>query len=169
MADEFEYFSRIGRGESRSPDTPDTEAKLTTQKEAMSTRAKEGVCRVRSDGQDATTNDANQLMRPRTNSMPSKSHNLRVRNFQTTGNKLENRGDTVKSTSHCSLASSGNSSEGHSDLDSRLASSNIEDTNEMLNTHRILLLGADGVGKTSLTHQFLTSDDLTGAEYLGKF
>lgn len=172
MTDDFEYFSLIGRGGSCTPSavTPEREIiKRSPSQEkriVMSDNGKEAVTRVHSHGKDSTglSDGSRDEIRPRTNSMPSKNHLLRVRNFQTSGKKFENRGDTVK-TSHCSLVSSDNSSEGHSDSEDLVARS---EESESTNTHRILLLGAEGVGKTALTQQFLTSDDITGADYLGK-
>lgn len=175
MNDDFEYFSLIGRGGSCTPDTRLTPERETTQvtpsqqRKAMSVRRKKPVHRVGSDGKSGKecADTEPEGMRPRTNSMPSKNHLLRVRNFQTSGKRLENRGDTMKSSSHCSLVSgSSDSSEGHSDTEAegQAAASQSQSSS----THRILLLGGEGVGKTTLTQQFLTSDDITGADYLGK-
>lgn len=172
MTDEFDYFSLIGRGGSCTPDkrTPEREEVASdpesSHTRAMSLKGKEPVSRVSSHGE--TKEKVENSMRPRTNSMPSKDHLLRVRNFQTTGKKFQNRGDTVKSASHSSLVSShSNSSDAHSDSEENPTTSQGSN-NELLNRHRILLLGGDGVGKTALTQQFLTSDDISGAEYLGE-
>lgn len=168
MTDDFDYFSSIARGRSCTPSSRTPERKLSKESSPqdqciMSESTKESVTRVHSHGKD-TKDNGREEMRPRTNSMPSKNQLLRVRNFQTSGKKLENRGDTVKSASHHSLVSSDNSSEGQSDTEECVGASNGA---APTNTHRILLLGAEGVGKTALTQQFLTSDDITDADYLG--
>lgn len=178
MTDDFEYFSMIGRGgnpmsANTSPERDTTAAEMSGSSESparhhrtMSAKGKEPVARVRSHGRpNSIERLAADDMRPRTNSMPSNNKNLlRVRNFQTSSRGLENQGDTLKSSSHCSLAST-NSSEG-------LAQSDVEDatatTVVQSNTHRILLLGGEGVGKTALTQQFLTSDDVSSDDILGK-
>lgn len=173
MTDDFEYFSSIARGRSCTPraNTPEHQLSKGSQSDdrcIMADKGKEPLSRVHSSGKESHSSleGCDTDMRPRTNSAPSKNHLLRVRNFQTTGKKFENRGDTVKSASHHSLVSSGNSSEGHSDTEETVgAKSNGA---ELRNTHRILLLGAEGVGKTAMTQQFLTSDDITGADYLGE-
>lgn len=72
----------------------------------------------------------------------------------------------MKTSSHCSLVSS-NSSEGAghaSDLEDSVFSTADSTAS---NTHRILLLGGEDVGKTALTQQFLTSDDVSAVDYLG--
>lgn len=173
MTDDFEYFSLIGRGGSCTPSTRTPERELgrgspKQGKHTMSDNRKEVASRVNSHGREfhGTSDSGKDEMRPRTNSMPSKNHLLRVRNFQTTGKKFANCGDTVKAASHCSLVSSDNSSDGHSDSEELLAAR--DDSSDSSNTHRILLLGAEGVGKTALTQQFLTSDDIAGADYLGE-
>lgn len=171
MTDDFEYFSLIGRGGSCTPHTHTPERETahhspSQHRRVMSSKlkhSKEAVHRVRSDTSDT---DQAGAIRPRTNSMPSsKNQLLRVRNFQTSGKRLENRGDTVKSSSHCSLASgSSGSSEHHSDTELDAAAEAASSS-----THRILLMGAEGVGKTALTQQFLTSDDISVDDYLGEF
>lgn len=167
MTDEFEYFSRIGRGGSNTPEgsTPESDKRemLGSHRRSYSTKGKQPAGRVRSTGkcEEKVKDDNEDEMRPRTNSMPSKNQLLRVRNFQTSSKGLENQGDTMKSSSHCSLVSS-NSSDGlaHSDVDDSSVS-------QISNTQRILLLGGEGVGKTALTHQFLTSDDVSVDDYQG--
>jgi len=168
MTDDFEYFSLIGRGGSCTPHTHTPERETahhspSQHRRVMSSKlkhSKEAVHRVRSDSSDT---DQAGAIRSRTNSMPSsKNQLLRVRNFQTSGKRLENRGDTVKSSSHCSLASgSSGSSEHHSDTELDAAAEAASSS-----THRILLMGAEGVGKTALTQQFLTSDDISVDDYL---
>ena len=178
MTDDFEYFSLIGRGGSctprtRTPERDSTQHTPSQHRRVMSTKhknsSKEAVHRVRSDTKDSADVEHTGAIRQRTNSMPSsKTQLLRVRNFQTSGKRLQNRGDTVKSSSHCSLASgSSGSSEHHSDTEQEAASSAEAHTSS--STHRILLMGAEGVGKTALTQQFLTSDDISADDYLGEF
>lgn len=167
MTDEFEYFSLIGRGASGTPEgsTPERETRDMPgrHRRSCSAKGKQPASRVRSHGKcEEEMQVDEEEMRPRTNSMPSKNQMLRVRNFQTSSRGLENQGDTMKSSSHCSLVSS-NSSDG-------LAHSDAEDiaVSQISNTQRILLLGGEGVGKTALTQQFLTSDDVSADDYLGK-
>ncbi|XP_067935883.1 GTP-binding protein RAD-like [Watersipora subatra] len=172
MADDFEYFSSIARGRSCTPKshTPerdfDSLESQSADRQILSESSKERVSRKHSHGRELPKASQNydDEYRPRTNSVPSKSHLLRVRNFQTSGKKLQNRGDTVKSASHHSLVSSSTSSEGQSDGEETMGGCGNDYT--LTNTHRILLLGAEGVGKTALTQQFLTSDDIAGADYL---
>lgn len=181
MADEFDYFSMIGRG--GSPHTPDnhyhsqesSQTSVQLHSDVMSLKGKEPLSRVRSHPKTkAKRVGSNHLepdrdIRPRTNSMPSKEQLLRVRNFQTSSRGLENQGDTVvKTSSHSSLVSN-HSSDGaaQSDREDSPILSGVGSTTAS-QTHRILLLGGERVGKTALTQQFLTSDDITADDYLGK-
>jgi len=163
MEDEFEYFSMIGRGGSCTPTgchTPELSPSMTRRAQSVRERA---ITPKRDIGipQNLSVDSAE---RSRRNSVPGEEPNLlRVRNFQTGSRGIENKGDIVKaSSSHCSLDSdSGSDGSGGNVLQE--AASRL-----VTNTHRILLVGGDGVGKTALTQQFLTSDDVTDTDYSGK-
>lgn len=210
MGDEFEYFSKIGRGGAGGGSTPSSpptgspppSASSSKQRRAMSVRHRVPQNENRDPEEDA-------LLRPRTNSMPSKqkkeevggggmgvasSHNklavpsaaaaaaeadpadyLRVRRFQTSGKSIRNKGDSVKATR--STGSINGSASGASSTDevhvvvhaplTPKASGGSERSNGSDRTqtaYRVLILGGSGVGKTSLTQQFLTSDDVNEEE-----
>lgn len=121
-------------------------------------------------------------MRPRTSSLPSRSNykkpNLleiksagilyedseqdlyRLRTFEKTAKGLVNRGDSMISRSTNSVVSSGSEFGALSRTSSSISQTSLTEHHK---PYRILMMGAQGVGKTALTLQFMTS------EYLGGF
>lgn len=99
----------------------------------------------------------------------------RIRNFAIlSSGVVRNCGDTMR-TSKGSGSQSSLSSDHSSEPDnthnplSATASGGSEVSDDMSNTYKILLLGGEGVGKTALTQQFLTSDDIAeDDDYYGK-
>ncbi|XP_062567647.1 GTP-binding protein GEM-like [Saccostrea cucullata] len=121
-------------------------------------------------------------MRPRTSSLPSKNsykkpnllaiksagilyedseHDLyRLRSFERTAKGLVNRGDSLISRSNNSIFSSESE---YGALSQTSSSASQTSLTEHHKPYRILMMGSQGVGKTALTQQFMTS------EYLGGF
>lgn len=121
-------------------------------------------------------------IRPRTSSLPTRNnvkkpnlleirsagilyedneHDLyRVRTFEKTAKGLVNRGDSFISRSTNSVVSSGSE---FGALSRTSSSTSQASFTEHTKSYRILMMGAQGVGKTALTQQFMTS------EYLGGF
>ncbi|KAJ8303069.1 hypothetical protein KUTeg_019465 [Tegillarca granosa] len=126
-------------------------------------------------------------MRPRTSSLPAKNNykkpylnSLRVnaaisggdsesdlyrlRTFVTTPKGIVNRGDSLRSKSTSSVLSSGSEMGALSRTSSTQSSiGNSIGSHGNVNTLKVLVLGAESVGKTALIQQFMTS------EYLGGF
>lgn len=84
----------------------------------------------------------------------------RVRTFEKTAKGLVNRGDSFISRSTNSVVSSGSE---FGALSRTSSSTSQASFTEHTKSYRILMMGAQGVGKTALTQQFMTS------EYLGGF
>ncbi|XP_045455808.1 uncharacterized protein LOC123665565 [Melitaea cinxia] len=107
--------------------------------------------------------------RARVASMPNtgvEEEYYRLRHFSITGKGVINRGDSLRSRrsrSNTSVASSASSTEAvtRASAPCSLASSRIIwDSSAGLSTYRVLVLGAPGVGKSSLVGQFMTSEYL---------
>ena len=93
----------------------------------------------------------------------------RVRSFKTTSKGLVNRGDSFKSKKNAAAATEyGGSQHDHSEVKAikaikvdylipKLTMTRSEDQN---NYFRVLMLGTEGVGKSSIIDQFMTSDFL---------
>lgn len=215
MADDFEYFSRLSRGEcggalqteraaagARSP-PPTHLADTAQQRRALSARQH----RSQDEKSNAASRDARLLSRQRTRSVTggggaaggggatggggggqlstsgeTDGDYLTVRHFQTYGKDVQNKGDSLKAAHSSSslnrLGARDDSGDEDDDDDvggarpavpaaaavhshrtsaSSDRSSSVDDGSTV---HRILLLGGSGVGKTSLTQQFLTSKDV---------
>ena len=94
----------------------------------------------------------------------------RVRHFITTPRGIVNCGDSFRSMSTTSVRSLGSSEGGKDSLGS--ASSLIHQGSTGADRpaepplYRVLILGAPGVGKTTLTQQFLTSECIVEKESL---
>lgn len=126
----------------------------------------------------------------RRNSMPQTTENLlsvsftdlrdkqmqepleRVRSFKMTSKGLINRGDSFRRKSNGSIASTGSSKASQNERKrQRIPSDNSEETACSCDTssitapgyYRVVMLGSEGVGKSALTTQFMTS------EYIGAF
>jgi len=131
-----------------------------------------------------------QIEEPRRNSVPITSSNTlsvsytdirtangallqRVRSFKTTSKGIENRGDSFRRRSNGSIASTGSAKimEHFSECNKRcrIPSDTSDDSATTCSCasstspayYKVLVLGEDGVGKTALTSQFMTS------EYMG--
>ena len=87
----------------------------------------------------------------------------RVRNFVITPKGFINRGDSFRSRSATSIFSMGS---GGSLEDWRASRTSL--TSQGPNTHRVLMIGGSGVGKTTLSQQFVTSDGVNVEHIDGK-
>ncbi|XP_050395382.1 GTP-binding protein GEM [Patella vulgata] len=119
--------------------------------------------------------------RPRTNSMPNcQSHHLavphmdyneyssidericRIRSFRTTAKGVENNGDSFKRHSTNSLMSSGSTVTDYEKQRSSSITSEDSQTNSGVSWvpsyFRVALIGSNGVGKSAISRQFLTSE-----------
>ena len=90
----------------------------------------------------------------------------RVRNFAITSKGIVNRGDSFRSRSPSSLRSWGsvNSELGDDSSSSDPGSASPGDTSCPPPLHRVVLLGAPGVGKTALIRQFRSSETVLDAD-----
>ena len=97
----------------------------------------------------------------------------RIRSFTTSSKGVINRGDSFKirkSVSQVSLDSTGSCTQRDPNFRARSYSSNSQDsatnmsgcssTDGDIPTYTVLMLGSNGVGKSSLTHQFMTSENV---------
>ena len=84
------------------------------------------------------------------------------RHFETTKGGLVNRGDSLISRSTTSIVSSGSELGALSRTSSSVSQGSLGNET-VVKPHCVLMLGTQGVGKTALTQQFMTS------EYLGGF
>ena len=90
----------------------------------------------------------------------------RVRSFTTTSKGIVNRGDSFKRKSNSSVTSAGSHTSVADDFRERSGSCNSQDSGGSSGTgapgfYRVTMLGLNGVGKTALVQQFMTS------EYMG--
>ncbi|ESO96885.1 hypothetical protein LOTGIDRAFT_159634 [Lottia gigantea] len=130
-------------------------------------------------------------IRPRTSSLPSRncfqksrpqylspfidniseSECYTMRTFVTTRKGLVNRGDSVRSRSTNSIASSGSGSMTELTPLSGTSSSLSASANSLVPAYvlRVLVIGAPGVGKTSLKRQFMTSEYIGVSDSIGEY
>lgn len=129
-------------------------------------------------------------MRPRTSSLPTKNsykrpfiknlrtageqhdHDLyRLRTFDLTPKGIINRGDSIKSKSTNSIVSSEGEGYALSVGSSSCSQNSLANSDLSLHTakpYRIVILGAVGVGKSTIAQQFLTSEYLFNSS-IGKY
>ncbi|XP_076033966.1 uncharacterized protein LOC143020914 isoform X2 [Oratosquilla oratoria] len=125
------------------------------------------------------------VYRPRVTSLPGEAPGeeeyYRLRHFSITGRSVINRGDSFKSRrsrSNTSMASDASSTENMTaggvpvygawsqpcslatSAASSAASSRASSASEAVLPYRVIMLGAPGVGKTTLCHQFMTSEHI---------
>ncbi|XP_053618546.1 uncharacterized protein LOC128679988 isoform X1 [Plodia interpunctella] len=104
--------------------------------------------------------------RARVASMPNtgvEEEYYRLRHFSITGKGVVNRGDSLRSRrsrSNTSVASSASSTEAVTRASAPCSLASSRDSSTGLSTYRVLVLGAPGVGKSSLVGQFMTSEYL---------
>ena len=95
----------------------------------------------------------------------------RVRNFMTSPKGIINCGDSFRrsNSSLRSLGSWGSGSHGSEDLGLLGCGSSFgrTDTQESVPSHKVVILGGPGVGKTTLAQQFVTSECLVNVESVG--
>ncbi|XP_047035506.1 uncharacterized protein LOC124641480 [Helicoverpa zea] len=104
--------------------------------------------------------------RARVASMPNtgvEEEYYRLRHFSITGKGVVNRGDSLRSRrsrSNTSVASSASSTEAVTRASAPCSLASSRDSSAGLSSYRVLVLGAPGVGKSSLVGQFMTSEYL---------
>ncbi|KAM3955809.1 uncharacterized protein ACR2FA_010250 [Aphomia sociella] len=104
--------------------------------------------------------------RARVASMPNtgvEEEYYRLRHFSITGKGVVNRGDSLRSRrsrSNTSVASSASSTEAVTRASAPCSLASSRDSSTGLSAYRVLVLGAPGVGKSSLVGQFMTSEYL---------
>ncbi|XP_013165553.1 PREDICTED: uncharacterized protein LOC106116315 isoform X2 [Papilio xuthus] len=104
--------------------------------------------------------------RARVASMPNtgvEEEYYRLRHFSITGKGVVNRGDSLRSRrsrSNTSVASSASSTEAVTRASAPCSLASSRDSSAGLSAYRVLVLGAPGVGKSSLIGQFMTSEYL---------
>ncbi|XP_068625001.1 uncharacterized protein [Battus philenor] len=104
--------------------------------------------------------------RARVASMPNtgvEEEYYRLRHFSITGKGVVNRGDSLRSRrsrSNTSVASSASSTEAATRASAPCSLASSRDSSAGLSSYRVLVLGAPGVGKSSLIGQFMTSEYL---------
>ncbi|XP_052755649.1 uncharacterized protein LOC113511170 isoform X2 [Galleria mellonella] len=104
--------------------------------------------------------------RARVASMPNtgvEEEYYRLRHFSITGKGVVNRGDSLRSRrsrSNTSVASSASSTEAVTRASAPCSLASSRDSSAGLSAYRVLVLGAPGVGKSSLVGQFMTSEYL---------
>ncbi|RVE41520.1 hypothetical protein evm_013829 [Chilo suppressalis] len=104
--------------------------------------------------------------RARVASMPNtgvEEEYYRLRHFSITGKGVVNRGDSLRSRrsrSNTSVASSASSTEAVTRASAPCSLASSRDSSAGLSTYRVLVIGAPGVGKSSLVGQFMTSEYL---------
>ncbi|XP_063388026.1 uncharacterized protein LOC134673903 [Cydia fagiglandana] len=104
--------------------------------------------------------------RARVASMPNtgvEEEYYRLRHFSITGKGVVNRGDSLRSRrsrSNTSVASSASSTEAVNRASAPCSLASSRDSSAGLSSYRVLVLGAPGVGKSSLVGQFMTSEYL---------
>ncbi|KAJ0171249.1 hypothetical protein K1T71_012799 [Dendrolimus kikuchii] len=104
--------------------------------------------------------------RARVASMPNtgvEEEYYRLRHFSITGKGVVNRGDSLRSRrsrSNTSVASSASSTEAATRASAPCSLASSRDSSAGLSAYRVLVLGAPGVGKSSLVGQFMTSEYL---------
>ncbi|XP_075985308.1 uncharacterized protein LOC142982609 isoform X2 [Anticarsia gemmatalis] len=104
--------------------------------------------------------------RARVASMPNtgvEEEYYRLRHFSITGKGVVNRGDSLRSRrsrSNTSVASSASSTEAGTRASAPCSLASSRDSSAGLSAYRVLVLGAPGVGKSSLVGQFMTSEYL---------
>ncbi|KAI5631146.1 ras family domain-containing protein [Phthorimaea operculella] len=104
--------------------------------------------------------------RARVASMPNtgvEEEYYRLRHFSITGKGVINRGDSLRSRrsrSNTSVASSASSTEAITRASAPCSLASSRDSSAGLSAYRVLVIGASGVGKSSLVGQFMTSEYL---------
>ncbi|XP_049879929.1 uncharacterized protein LOC126376523 [Pectinophora gossypiella] len=104
--------------------------------------------------------------RARVASMPNtgvEEEYYRLRHFSITGKGVVNRGDSLRSRrsrSNTSVASSASSTEAVTRASAPCSLASSRDSSAGLSAYRVLVIGAPGVGKSSLVGQFMTSEYL---------
>ncbi|XP_026728528.1 uncharacterized protein LOC113494407 isoform X2 [Trichoplusia ni] len=104
--------------------------------------------------------------RARVASMPNtgvEEEYYRLRHFSITGKGVVNRGDSLRSRrsrSNTSVASSASSTEAATRASAPCSLASSRDSSAGLSSYRVLVVGAPGVGKSSLVGQFMTSEYL---------